>query len=77
MTNEEIATNKESEAQRERERRQRIRELSNVSKEKDTDDTTMDEEAKEENPLQGDSDAHFNQTLNTGVSPNPQIFFLW
>ena len=34
----------------------------------------MDEEAKEENPMQENSNAHFNQTLNTGVSPNPQFF---
>ena len=34
----------------------------------------MDEEAEEENPMQENSSAHFNQTLNTGVSPNPRIF---
>ena len=34
----------------------------------------MDEEVEEENPIQGDSGAHSNQTFNTGVSPNPQIF---
>ena len=31
----------------------------------------MDEEAKEENPIQGDSSAHSNQTFNVGVSQNP------
>ena len=51
MTNDEIETNKELEAQCQQERRQRIRELSNVSKEKDIEETTMDEEAEEENPL--------------------------
>ena len=34
----------------------------------------MDEEAKEENPMQENSGAHFNQTFNTGVSPNPHFF---
>ena len=48
--------------------------MSNVSKEKYIEDTTKDEEAEEENPLQGDSGAYFNQTFNIGVSPNPQIF---
>ena len=34
----------------------------------------MDEEVEEENPMQENSGAHFNQTFNTGVSPNPQFF---
>ena len=34
----------------------------------------MDEEAEEENPIQGDSVAHSSQTFNIGVSPNPQDF---
>ena len=34
----------------------------------------MDEEVKEENPIQENSGAHSNHALNTGVSPNPQIF---
>ena len=74
MKDDEIATNKENEAQRQQERRKRIRDLNNVSKEKEIEDVTMDEEAKEENPMQENLGAHFNQTLNTGVSPNPQIF---
>ena len=61
LINEEIATNKENEAQRQQERRQRIRELSNVSEEKDIEDTTMGKEAKEEIPIQGDLGAHSNQ----------------
>ena len=35
-------------------RRERTKDLNNVSKEKDIEDTMMDEEAKEENPIQGD-----------------------
>ena len=34
----------------------------------------MDEEAEEENPVQGNLGAHSNQTFNIGVSPNPQFF---
>ena len=34
----------------------------------------MDEEAKEENQMQGNLGAHFNQIFNTGVSPNSQFF---
>ena len=34
----------------------------------------MDEEAEEDNTIQGDLGAHSNQTFNTGVSPNPPIF---
>ena len=45
----EIATNKQNEAQRQWERRKRIRDLNNVSKDKDIEDNTMDEEAEEEN----------------------------
>ena len=63
-----------NEAQRQRERRQIIKYLNNVSKAKDIEDATMDEEAEEENPIQWDSGAHSNQTFNIGVSPNPQIF---
>ena len=74
FTNEDIATNKENEAQCQWERRQIIRDLNNVSEEKDNEDTKMDKEAKEENPIQGDSGAHTNQTLNTSASPNPQVF---
>lgn len=82
LTNEEIATNKEKESQHQWERRKRIRELSNVgssisniiSEEKDVEDTMMDEETEEENPIQGDLGAHSNQTFNIGVSPNPQFF---
>ena len=65
-----------NEAQRQRERRKIIKDLNNISKEKDIEDTTMDEEAEEENPMQGNLGAHFNQTFNTGVSPNPQFFFV-
>ena len=74
MTDEEIVANKENEAQCQRERRQRIRDMNNVSKEKDIEDTMMDEEVKEENPIQENSGAHSNHVFNTGVSPNPQIF---
>ena len=52
LTDEEIAANKENEAQHQRERRHRIQDLKNVSKEKDIEDTTMDEEVREENPIQ-------------------------
>ena len=34
----------------------------------------MDEEDKEENQMQGNLGAHFNQIFNTGVSPNSQFF---
>ena len=51
-----------------------MRELSNVSKEKDIKDTTMDEEAKEENPMQWNLGGHSNQTFNTGMSPNAWAF---
>ena len=74
LTDEEIAANKEREARHQQERRQRIRDLNNVSKEKDIEDTTMDEEVKEENPIQENSGAHSNHAFNIGVSPNPQIF---
>ena len=74
LIDEEIAANKENEAQRQRERRQRIRGLNNVSKEKDIEDTMMDEEVKEENPIQENSGAHSNYAFNIGVSPNSRIF---
>ena len=51
LKDEEIVTNKENEAQCQWERRQRIKDLNNVSKEKDIEDATMDEEAEEENPM--------------------------
>ena len=34
----------------------------------------MDEEVKEENPIQENVGAHLNYAFNTGVSPNPQSF---
>ena len=34
----------------------------------------MNEEAEEENPIQGDLDAHSNQVFNTIVCLNPQVF---
>ena len=74
LKDEELTTNIENEAQCQWERRQRIKDLNNVSKEKDIEDTMMDEEVEEENPMQGNLGAHFNQTFNTGMSPNPQIF---
>ena len=71
LKDEEIVTNKENGAQRQQERRQRMKDLNNISKEKDIEDAMMDEEAEEENPMQKNSGAHFNQTLNIGVPPNP------
>ena len=34
----------------------------------------MDKDVEEENPIQGDSSAHSNQTFKRGVSPNPWVF---
>ena len=81
LIDEEIATNKEKEAQCQLDKRYRISELSNVwssisnfvSEEKDIEDTIIDEEAREENPIEGDLGAHSNQKFNGWVSLNPQF----
>ena len=67
---EEIEKNKENEAQHQQERRQRIKDLNNVSKEKDIEDTMMDEKAKEENPMRENLGAHSNQTFNIMLALN-------
>ena len=72
------AKKKKKEAQHQQDRRQKIRELRNVgssfsniiSKNKDIEDTVMDEEVEEEKQIQGDSGAHSNKKFN----PNHRFY---